>query len=108
MELRVERQFLSRGLEFYLLNHHPAGKLSLGGKVEFVELEEDMWAPQPTFGLSEAEAQALMDQPWQCGLRPSEGSGSAGSLAATERHLEDMRKLALHWCLGDEPGRPKP
>jgi len=37
-----------------------------------------------------------MDELWQCGLRPSEGSGSAGSLAATERHLADMRKLAFH------------
>ena len=31
----------------------------------------------------------------QCGIRPSEGSGSAGSLAATERHLHDMRALVF-------------
>jgi hypothetical protein len=36
-----------------------------------------------------------MDQLWQCGLRPSEGTGSAGSLAATQRHLEDMRALVF-------------
>jgi len=38
-------------------------------------------------------AQELMDSLWQCGIRPSEGSGSAGSLAATQGHLLDMRKL---------------
>lgn len=37
-----------------------------------------------------------MDQLWNCGLRPTEGSGSAGSLAATQRHLEDMRKIAFN------------
>ena len=37
----------------------------------------------------------LMDELWQCGFRPSEGSGSAGSLAATERHLRDMQAIAM-------------
>ena len=50
---------------------------------------------EPTFRLSHDRAQMLIDELWGCGLRPSEGTGSAGSLKATERHLEDMRKLAL-------------
>ncbi len=49
----------------------------------------------PTLDLYHAEAQTLMDDLWQAGLRPTEGSGSAGQLAATQRHLEDMRTLAL-------------
>lgn len=48
-------------------------------------------------------AQMLMDELWRCGLRPTEGTGSAGSLAATERHLADMRRLVF-----DEPRRAKP
>ena len=43
--------------------------------------------------LSNSAAQLLMDDLWQAGLRPSEGTGSAGSLKATEKHLEDMRKI---------------
>lgn len=49
----------------------------------------------PTLSITMGEAQALMDDLWACGLRPSEGTGSAGSLAATERHLLDMRKIAF-------------
>lgn len=45
--------------------------------------------------LDQIAAQELMDQLWTAGLRPSEGKGSAGSLAATERHLEDMRALVF-------------
>lgn len=40
-------------------------------------------------------AQTLMDDLWQAGLRPTEGAGSAGAMRATERHLEDMRKLVF-------------
>lgn len=56
--------------------------------------EEGAWVP-PIVNLPQEQAQALMDQLWNCGLRPTEGSGSAGSLAATERHLEDMRSLVF-------------
>jgi hypothetical protein len=38
-------------------------------------------------------AQQLMDQLWRCGVRPADGTGSTGQLAATERHLADMRAL---------------
>lgn len=50
---------------------------------------------EPTMVLEISAAQGLMDELWRCGLRPSEGSGSAGSLAATERHLKDMQTVAM-------------
>lgn len=49
----------------------------------------------PTFRLESHQAQRLMDGLWECGLRPSEGTGSAGSLAATERHLSDMQRIVF-------------
>jgi hypothetical protein len=49
----------------------------------------------PSFELQYEDAQTLMDDLWQAGLRPTEGSGSAGALAATQRHLEDMRTLVF-------------
>src|SRR5690348_326834 len=51
--------------------------------------------PEASFELKPENAQALMDELWACGLRPTEGSGSAGSLAAIERHLKDMQKLVF-------------
>lgn len=38
--------------------------------------------------------QALMDALWQEGYRPKD-IGTAGHLAATQEHLEDMRKIAF-------------
>ncbi len=56
---------------------------------------EQAYAPKATLTLEREQAQQLMDSLWDCGLRPSEGSGSAGALAATQRHLDDMRKLVF-------------
>ncbi len=49
----------------------------------------------PFLRLNEDAAQQLIDELWRVGFRPKEGTGSAGSLAATERHLEDMRALVF-------------
>lgn len=57
-------------------------------------LEEGMIPPE-AMTLSNSEAQRLMDELWHIGLRPSEGSGSAGALAATQKHLEDMRTIVF-------------
>jgi hypothetical protein len=50
---------------------------------------------EPFLNIDMRAAQQLMDELWNCGLRPTEGSGSAGSLAATERHLADMRRIVF-------------
>ena len=52
-------------------------------------------SPEPSIEISPQDAQTLMDDLWRAGLRPTEGAGSAGSLAATERHLQDMRRLVF-------------
>ena len=47
------------------------------------------------FDLTPEEAQQFMDELWRVGVRPTAGAGSVGQLAATERHLEDMRTLVF-------------
>ena len=62
--------------------------------VAFEDAGEAVELP-PTYRMKEQECQMLMDSLWDAGIRPTEGSGSAGSLSATQYHLEDMRKIAL-------------
>lgn len=58
--------------------------------------EEDMGRTQPeTLSITPSDAQQFMDELWRAGIRPTEGAGSVGQLAATERHLEDMRTLVF-------------
>lgn len=65
-----------------------------GSSLAFIEYPEGAKRP-PSLELTMQAAQTLMDDLWQAGLRPTEGTGSAGSLAATERHLQDMQRLVF-------------
>ena len=49
----------------------------------------------PTFHMDLKEAQVLMDDLWASGIRPTDGKATPGALKATERHLEDMRKIVF-------------
>lgn len=75
------------------------------GRLAIIELIEDAGAIcEPTCTINRTEAQVLMDDLWACGIRPTEGAGSAGSLKATERHLEDMRRIAFELLI-EKPER---
>ncbi len=50
----------------------------------------------PLMSVPQESAQQLMDELWNAGLRPTEGTGSSGALAATQKHLEDMKAVAWH------------
>jgi hypothetical protein len=105
-KIYAQRAAWGSSIEFQLgsLGGRAGNDFSIATGLAMEPLPSDQCFPhRPLFTLASTEAQGLMDQLWQCGLRPSEGSGSAGSLAATERHLEDMRKLAMHHCLRDGP-----
>jgi len=69
-------------------------RLMVADPLTMTERKEGDWVP-PAARLDRNQAQALMDDLWQCGIRPSEGTGSAGALAATQRHLDDMRTLVF-------------
>ena len=88
-QLRAQSALWRNGVEFLLIQGSAHGK-----SVVMEESEPGVHA-EPTFSLGIDEAQILMDDLWNAGLRPTEGSGSAGALAATQRHLEDMRKLVF-------------
>ncbi|MFZ6875934.1 hypothetical protein ACO0LF_28060 [Undibacterium sp. Di27W] len=104
--LRASCQLLpwSRSIDLRLARRH-AGKLHTALPLHFQEVPEGQPGP-PALCLQYEDAQQLMDELWNCGLRPHDNTGSPGSsnhinsaaaLAATERHLKDMRDMAF--CL---------
>ena len=52
---------------------------------------------EPTFRAEKRELQALMDELWRVGIRPSNGEGNVGQIGATRHHLKDMRKIVGHY-----------
>ena len=89
--LLAERTPWGPMIEFALVEQTPSGSYyaaALPATMSQVA-EGDRVAPFCMIDIS--AAQGLMDDLWRAGLRPSEGTGSAGALAATERHLADLR-----------------
>lgn len=64
--------------------------------LEDLKPEDMRFGARPALVLHNENVQKLMDGLWECGFRPTQGSGSAGSLAATQKHLEDIRTVAWH------------
>ena len=78
------------------------GKVFVPKPLEWVELDPTTYntEQEPLLKFHEIELikgnyapQELMDSLWACGIRPTEGQGSAGAMAAQTEHLKDMREM---------------
>jgi len=93
MKVFAEKVPWERGIKIHMGEHLPnSNKISMLSEIIFKEMDEFTYSESPFF-LNFTQAQELMDSLWDCGLRPSEGSGSAGALLATQNHLKDMQGL---------------
>jgi hypothetical protein len=100
------------------LYENVGGKMFVPKPLEWRELsQEDVWAyDEPLLKFHELgkmrgrdTLQELMDSLWTVGIRPTEGQGSAGAMAATQKHLEDLRTLngRLLTLVEQDRGEPK-
>ncbi len=91
-EIRIRAQYepWQDSLAIYLFDGD-----ALGRNVTFERRTEGEFA-NPTLRISHHAAQVLIDELWQCGLRPTQGKQSEGVTAAQARHLNDMRAIVGH------------
>lgn len=97
-EIRVRREvFRGNQFEFLLTHFHgPPGVVSrVQMSLERLTKETDMLVPEPTFTLQSDEAQALLDELWRTGLRPTVAVNEQSALPFISAHLEDMRRLVF-------------
>lgn len=84
-------------IDFYLGTYGDRGGRNLfwAKELEFSVEPTPGVPPKPTLSVEAHAAQELIDQLWDCGLRPTQGKQSEGLISATERHLSDMRAIAF-------------
>ncbi len=93
--IRAQREIWNDTIALHFAHRKPSpGVVCIAEPLVFKEQPEGAMT-DAALRLRTEEAQRLMDELWGCGLRPSEGTGSAGSLAATERHLKDMQTITF-------------
>jgi hypothetical protein len=96
MNIRVKADFSERDLVFFMMQNGPRGERFVVNEAIITTVEPGQIVPRPSgFTLDGSEAQVLMDDLWSAGVRPTEGAGTAGSMAAVKFHLEDMRRLVF-------------
>lgn len=93
IQILVGKNISTQNYEFYI--RRDDGKIA---ELHWRDVVPGEWS-EPTILISDrlggSTMQALADKLWECGIRPTEAAGSAGSLSATKYHLEDMRKLVF-------------
>jgi len=95
IEIHAQAQSFRRGIDLIIAGNANENGDRLIALPPAFEIVPDHLMASPTLSITNEAGQALMDELWACGIRPTEGSGSAGSLAATERHLKDMQSIAF-------------
>ena len=81
-EIRVQSAPWNAAIEVLI---HDRASRAVAVNLEMKTLTDEeaaTWRP-PVMTLGIESAQTLMDDLWRCGLRPSEGSGSAGALSVS-------------------------
>lgn len=95
--MRNARGLAGFSLQVWIEQINTKSQSSYTAKPIIMEEVKDIFVEAvPTLTISSESGQQLMDDLWQAGLRPSEGTGSAGALAAVEKHLTDMRIIAFN------------
>lgn len=85
----------SRHIELLIcINARDGQKYAVSDAITFTKVNDGEHVP-PTLKLDHTAVQELIDSLWASGLRPTDGSGSAGAFAAQGRHLEDLRTLVF-------------
>lgn len=104
LELRFQREMYNKGLSFALFDKTGRGR-SVSVEMEYTKEGEIFETPtKPLFFLRNDKIQELFQGLWDEGFRPDHDYGTEGHRKSTEKHLDDMRKIAgkyLEINLGD-------
>ena len=97
MKFMVDRvpMYLGRGVEVRIFSAETGERSPFYvGLPSVFPIKEGEMIP-PALHLKTDEAQQLCDALWEAGIRPTNGEGSTGQLAATRAHLDDLRALVV-------------
>jgi hypothetical protein len=99
-QFHAELKNYGRAVCVYLFAPRDDGGTDCLMNLVFSRLPPDDCQAEAPIEISHKQAQQLMDELWRCGLRPSEGTGSAGSLAAGSWGLTMLKAPEVAALLG--------
>lgn len=94
-QVEIRDDFSRRKVDIFIY-WFVANKINMMKNDGSTEIIEESAGSSPTFSFDRGVLRPLCDALLKHGVRPKEASHTEGKLEATEKHLEDMRKIALH------------
>lgn len=92
-------------LNVLIYSHDPQARRTYVAQPVVMKEHDPAVYMEPTAEIAVEDAQSLVNQLWELGIRPSQAAGSAGQLEAVNRHLGDLRTL-LFQSLNIKEGKP--
>ncbi|MFZ2306827.1 MAG: hypothetical protein WAW73_20325 [Rhodoferax sp.] len=89
----LERVNFGRFVNMHMAVESQPNVWAVANPVTFTVSDEIATLAPPMMQFTPDQAQALMDELWTVGFRPTQGQQSEGQMGATTRHLEDMRAM---------------
>jgi hypothetical protein len=89
----VERRNYGRHFDLHLYTVNDDGDMVAAAEPLTFRAAEANAECRPAVSLDRHQAQALADQLWEAGFRPTQGQQSEGQFGAMNAHLQDMRAL---------------
>jgi len=80
-------------IDLYFFWRDESGRRNFVQELTIKTLSDNEVPPDSPLSMNMDTSQQLIDALWSCGLRPTEGTGSAGALSATQNHLKDLQKI---------------
>jgi hypothetical protein len=82
-------------IQLFMAQRFDDGRIAVAMPLTMKIIDPSEFVPSdlPLFSFDPTTAQHLMDELWNLGIRPTEGHGSTGQLAATEKHLDHVSTL---------------
>jgi hypothetical protein len=93
-EFRASRNSNRMCIEFDLFSRETGKRLKVVSYEE-TDLQPYQDMGEPALRMREEEAQKLLEDLWNCGLRPQGWTGSVGEVQKVENHLKDLRTIAF-------------
>lgn len=93
--IAAQRSLYTDTVDLYISERTPDGKRAMMTKCEFEVVEVGQPVAYDDFRplmLTPDAAQHLIDQLWNCGVRPTEGAGSAGAMLQAQDHINTLKQ----------------
>lgn len=97
-EFHLQQSFVHRGFALHIVHRggRAGDEIGVARELVFERVPADQRAyTAPATIIRYDEAQQLIDELWRVGLRPSEGTGTAGSLRQAEDHIASLKAIAF-------------